>query len=63
MGLRVLGEQTKEPLSQVITNDLVSVAQYAKRHNLLDTPGWRRLKRLARQDSKPSQAQIIAISS
>ena len=46
------GEQTVEPLSWVITDDAVLMAQYATRHNLLDTPDWKRLRRLAKQDHK-----------
>ena len=47
-----IGEQTEEPFKQVITDDRVSVAQYATRHNLLDTPGWKRLRSLAKQEQK-----------
>ena len=34
------GSQTFEPLSQVGVDDPASCAQYAKDHDLLDTPGW-----------------------
>ena len=42
------GEQTWEPLSNIITSDPYTCAVYAKEHNLLNTPGWKLLKRHAR---------------
>ena len=44
------GETTFEPLSVIIKDDPVTCAMYAKRNGLLDTPGWKRLKRLARRE-------------
>ena len=41
------GSQTFEPLSQVGIDDPASCAQYAKDHDLLDTPGWIRFQCLA----------------
>ena len=46
------GEQTEEPLSNMIADDPVSVALYAKKNNLLDTQGWKQLRRLARKDKQ-----------
>ena len=42
------GEQTWEPLSNIIAIDPYTCAVYAKEHNLLNTPGWKLLKRHAR---------------
>ena len=42
------GEQTWEPLSNIIASDPYTCAVYAKERNLLNTPGWKLLKRHAR---------------
>ena len=42
------GEQTWEPLSNIIASDPYTCAVYAKEHNLLNTPGWMLLKRHVR---------------
>ena len=42
------GEITWEPLSNIIASDPYTSAIYAKKHNLLDIPGWKLLKRHAR---------------
>ena len=42
------GDQTWEPLSNIIASDPYTCAVYAKMHNLLNTPGWKLLKRHAR---------------
>ena len=42
------GEQTWEPLSNIIASNPYTCAVYAKKHNLLNTPGWKLLKRHAR---------------
>ena len=41
------GETTWEPLSVMIKDDPVTLAAYAKEHNLLGVPQWKRLKRHA----------------
>ena len=41
------GEQTWEPPSNIIASDPYTYAVYAKEHNLLNTPGWKLLKRHA----------------
>ena len=42
------GEQTWEPLSNIIASDPYTCAVYAKEHDLLNTPGWNLLKRHSR---------------
>ena len=42
------GEHTWEPLSNIIASDPYTCAVYAKKHDLLNTPGWKLLKRHAR---------------
>ena len=42
------GSQSWEPLDIVRRDDPVTCAQYAKEHNLLNTPGWKSLKRLVK---------------
>ena len=42
------GEHTWEPLSDIIASDPYTCAVYAKEHDLLNTPGWKLLKRHAR---------------
>jgi len=43
------GERTYEPLDLIAADNPAVVAEYAKRNGLLDTPGWKRFKRLARR--------------
>ncbi|KAL7580569.1 hypothetical protein ACA910_003691 [Epithemia clementina (nom. ined.)] len=43
------GEITFEPLSVIAADDPVTCAVYAKKHNLLDEPGWKRFKHLAKR--------------
>ena len=43
------GTETYEPLVTMIKDDPVTVADYAKKNGLLDTPGWKSLKRIARR--------------
>ena len=42
------GEMTWEPLSNIIASDPDTCAIYAKKHDLLNTPGWKLLKRHVR---------------
>ena len=42
------GEITWEPLSNIIASDPYTCAIHAKKHDLLNTPGWKLLKRHAR---------------
>jgi hypothetical protein len=46
------GEVTSEPLTILASDDPVACAIYARDNNLLDTPGWRRFKRLANRQKK-----------
>ena len=39
--------ETYEPLDILIKDDPISVAKYAQDNDLLDTPGWKRLKQLS----------------
>ncbi|MDJ0828176.1 MAG: reverse transcriptase domain-containing protein, partial [Rhodobacter sp.] len=43
------GSKTWEPLNIVGKDDPVTLAKYAKEHNLLDTPGWKFLARIGRR--------------
>ena len=38
------GEETWEPLNIIAQDTPVTCASYAKRHDLLNTPGWKRFK-------------------
>ena len=42
------GEVTYEPLTLISKDDPISCAVYAKKHDLLDTTGWKHLKRYAK---------------
>ena len=42
------GEMTWEPLTNIIASDPYTCAIYAKKHDLLNTPGWKLLRRHAR---------------
>ena len=46
------GEITFEPLTTIATDDPVSCAIYARDNGLLDTPGWKRFKRIAKNAKK-----------
>ena len=39
------GETSYEPLSLIVQDDPITYAIYAKKHSLLNTPGWKHLKR------------------
>ena len=43
------GTKTWEPVSLMIASDPATLAAYAKEHDLLDTPGWKNLNRIARR--------------
>ena len=43
------GTTSFEPLCQVVRDDPVGAAQYAQQNNLLDTPGWKSLRPIARR--------------
>jgi len=46
------GEITTEPLGIISADDPVTCAIYAKQQNLLDTPGWRKFKHIAKRQKK-----------
>jgi hypothetical protein len=46
------GSETFEPLSVIAKEDPLTCALYAKDHDLLDTPGWKSLKRIATREVK-----------
>ena len=43
------GSETDEPLNSMIAQDPITCAVYAKKHKLLDTPGWTKLRKYARR--------------
>ena len=44
------GEVTSEPLTVIAADDPVTCALYAKENNLLDQPGWKRFKQIAKRE-------------
>lgn len=46
------GEITKEPLNVIAADDPVTCAIYARENNLLDVPGWKRFKPIAKREKK-----------
>jgi hypothetical protein len=44
------GEITKEPLRIIAANDTVTCAIYARENGLLDQPGWKRFKHIAKNE-------------
>jgi hypothetical protein len=46
------GSETMEPLDTIIKDDPVSVAEYEAENNLLDTPGWKRVKHIAQNKKR-----------
>jgi len=46
------GEVTAEPLQLIAADDPVTCAIYAKENNLLDLPGWKRFKSIAKRQKK-----------
>ena len=65
------GEITKEPLNVIAADDPVTCAIYARENNLLDVPGWKRLKPIAKRETKfirmvsqaKFRAQVLSYSS
>jgi hypothetical protein len=45
-------EITSEPLNVIATDDLVTCMIYARENALLDLPGWKRFKSIAKQEKK-----------
>ena len=46
------GEVTDEPLTLISKDDPITCAVYAKKHDLLDTTGWKHLKRYAKTSKR-----------
>jgi hypothetical protein len=46
------GSITAEPLGIIAADDPVTCAIYAREHDLLDTPGWKRFKTIAKRQKK-----------
>ena len=46
------GEVTYEPLTHISKDDPITRAVYAKKHDLLDTTGWKHLKRYAKTSKR-----------
>ena len=46
------GTQSWEPLSVIAKDDPITVCDYARANNLLETPGWKRLRHHERQHKK-----------
>ena len=44
------GDISEEPLNWMIKENPIPVAQYAIEADMLDTPGWKQLKRLAKRE-------------
>ena len=44
------GEKTWEPINLIFEDDPITMAWYAKKNSLLDTPGWKRCKRFICND-------------
>ena len=44
------GSKTMDPLDIIAKDNPVSCAKYAKDNNLLEVPGWKRFRRLARNE-------------
>jgi hypothetical protein len=61
------GEITSEPLQVIAADDPVTCAIYAKDNNLLDLPGWKRFKSMAKRQKKftrlINQAKLKSYSS
>ena len=49
---RESGEVTYEPLTLISKDDPITCAVYAKKHDLLDTTGWKHLKRYAKTSKR-----------
>ncbi|KAL7566063.1 hypothetical protein ACA910_009850 [Epithemia clementina (nom. ined.)] len=50
------GEITTEPLNMIASGDPVTCAVYAKKYDLLELPGWKRFKHLAKNQKKLARA-------
>jgi hypothetical protein len=46
------GETTYKPLDLIASDDPVTCAEYSKEKNLLDLPGWKQFRRLAKSEKQ-----------
>jgi hypothetical protein len=46
------GQMTLEPLRVIAADDPVSCVLYARENGLLDKPGWKRFKHIAKREKK-----------
>ena len=46
------GKTTYEPLDLIARDDPVTCAEYVRRTNLIDNPGWKRFRRYAKNEKK-----------
>jgi hypothetical protein len=46
------GETTYKPLNMIVIDDPVTCSQYAMEQNLIETAGWKRLKRIEKSEKK-----------
>jgi len=46
------GESTYEPLDLIASDDPITCAEFALKHNLLDAPGWKRFRHYTRHKNK-----------
>jgi hypothetical protein len=49
------GEITSEPLKVIAADDPVSCAIYTRENDLLDKPGWKRFKHIAKREKKSTR--------
>ena len=49
------GESTYEPLDLIGKDDSITCAQYGKKHNLLNIPGWIRFRRIIAREKNYSR--------
>jgi hypothetical protein len=46
------GEVTTEPLNIIADDDPITCAIYARENDMLDKPGWKRYRKLAKRQKK-----------
>ena len=50
------GEITEVPFSLIVSDDPITCAVYAKKHDLLHMDGWKRLKHIAKDQKQLTRA-------
>ena len=56
------GEVTYEPLALISKDDPIICAVYAKKQDLLDTTGWKHLKKYAKQPSGGASKRVLRLA-